>query len=88
MNNSCESPHAKHCEFADAAAERAVKRTFAILGVDVDQPASVEAFREDLRFGKRLRKFADYGALVFAGAVAVAMAGALWLGLTTKIKGG
>ena len=31
------------------AADRAVKKVFAILGVDVDKPESVEEFREDLR---------------------------------------
>ena len=43
------------------AADHAVKKVFAILGVDVDKPESVEAFREDLRFGRRLRKIADRG---------------------------
>jgi hypothetical protein len=33
-----------------------VKKVFAILGVDIDRPESVEEFREDLRFGKRMRK--------------------------------
>lgn len=53
-------------------ADRAVKKTFAILGVDIDKPESVEEFRQDLRFGKRLRKIADHGTLAFFGAVAVA----------------
>ena len=43
------------------AADRAVKlKVFAILGVDVDKPESVEEFREDLRFGKRMRRAADH----------------------------
>jgi hypothetical protein len=45
------------------AADRAVKKVFAILGVDVDKPESVENFREDLRFGRKLRKAADHGFL-------------------------
>jgi hypothetical protein len=28
----------KHCEFAEAAADSAVRKVFAILGVDVDKP--------------------------------------------------
>jgi hypothetical protein len=68
-------------------ADRAVKKTFAILGVDIDKPESVEEFRQDLRFGKRLRKIADHGTLAFFGAVAVAVAAAIWIGITQSIKG-
>jgi hypothetical protein len=45
-------------ECADIA-DRAVRKTFAILGVNVDNPESVEEFRQDLRFGKQLRKIAS-----------------------------
>jgi hypothetical protein len=67
-------------------ADRAVKKTFAILGVDIDKPESVEEFRQDLRFGKRLRKIADHGTLAFFGAVAVAVVAALWIGITHAIN--
>ena len=33
-------------------ADKSVKKVFAILGVDIDDPQQVEEFREDLRFGK------------------------------------
>jgi hypothetical protein len=69
-------------------ADRAVKKTFAILGVDIDKPESVEEFRQDLRFGKRLRKIADHGTLAFFGAVAVAVVAALWIGITHAINKG
>lgn len=69
-------------------ADRAVKKTFAILGVDIDKPESVEEFRQDLRFGKRLRKIADHGTLAFFGAVAVAVAAAIWIGITNAINKG
>lgn len=68
-------------------ADKAVKKTFAILGVDIDNPASIEEFRQDLRFGKRLRKIADHGTLAFFAAVAVAIVGAMWIGITQSIKG-
>ena len=58
------------------AADRAVKKVFAILGVDVDKPESVEEFREDLRFGKKMRKSADHGFLALMGVLAAA---ASWL---------
>jgi len=69
-------------------ADRAVKKTFAILGVDIDKPESVEEFRQDLRFGKRLRKIADHGTLAFFAAVAVAIVAALWIGITSSINKG
>jgi len=68
-------------------ADRAVKKTFAILGVDIDKPESVEDFRQDLRFGKRLRKIADHGTLAFFGAVAVAFVAAIWIGISSSLKG-
>jgi len=69
-------------------ADRAVKKTFAILGVDIDKPESVEEFRQDLRFGARLRKIADHGTLAFFAAVAVAIVAALWIGITSSINKG
>lgn len=71
---------------SEDAAEHAVKKVFAILGVDVDKPESVEDFREDLRFGKKMRKFADHGLLAFIGVVAAAFAAATWAGIVSSIK--
>ena len=70
------------------AADLAAKKVFAILGVDIDKPESVEEFREDLRFGRRMRKAADHGFLAFVGLVAVALGAAVWSGITAKIHGG
>ena len=71
---------------SEDAAEHAVKKVFAILGVDVDKPESVEDFREDLRFGKKMRKVADHGLLAFFGVVAAAFAAAVWAGIVSNIK--
>lgn len=68
-------------------ADRAVRKTFAILGVNIDNPESVEEFRQDLRFGKKLRKLSDHGTMAFFAAVAIAIVGALWIGITQSIKG-
>ena len=68
-------------------ADRAVRKTFAIIGVNIDNPESVEEFRQDLRFGKKLRKLADHGTMAFFAAVAIAIVGALWIGITQSIKG-
>lgn len=66
-------------------ADQSVKKVFAILGVDIDDPQQVEEFREDLRFGKRLRKYSDYGTMAVVAAVFVAIAAAVWTGIISKI---
>lgn len=73
---------------SEEAADRAVKKVFAILGVDIDKPESVEEFREDLRFGKKLRKAADHGMLALMGVIVAAFAAATWAGIVNKINGG
>lgn len=91
-SRTCDAETINHCRFADdvsrESAARAVRDVFAILGVDIDDPASVEDFREDLRFGRKLRKRADYGVLAVIGVIAVAFAAALWQGIVSKIKEG
>jgi len=73
-------------DIIEEAVESAVKKTFAILGVDVDEPSSVEAFREDLRFGRRLRKMADHGQMAMVTVVIGGMLLALWYGIRLAIK--
>lgn len=73
---------------SSAAADSAVKKVFSILGVDVDRPESVEEFRADLRFGRKLRRIADHGTLAFLGVVAAALAAAVWAGIVSNINGG
>ena len=79
----------RHCtdDACQEAADRAVKKVFAILGVDVDKPESVEEFREDLRFGKRMRKAADHGLLAVMGVIAAAAMAAMWAGIVSKVGG-
>jgi len=83
----CSSPHSQTCNFANAAAEKAVKKTFAILGVDIEDPKQVSEFQESLRFGDKLRKAADHGVFVLFGALVVALAAAVWVGVKTKVTG-
>ena len=80
-NDHCDNPTCQE------AADRAVKKVFAILGVDVDKPESVEEFREDLRFGKRMRKAADHGLLAMMGGIAAAAMAAVWAGIVSKVGG-
>lgn len=71
----------------DEAADKAVRKVFAILGVNIDNPESVEEFREDLRFGRKMRKMADHGTLAMIGLIALGLGAALWAGIVVKIKG-
>lgn len=48
----------------------------------------MEEFREDLRFGKKLRKAADHGVLALMGVIVAALAAATWAGIVSKINGG
>ena len=73
-------------QLIEAAVDKAVKKTFAILGVDVDKPESVEEFREDLRFGKAMRKYASHGFMAFIAVVFAGVAGSIWYGLIHKLK--
>ena len=75
------------CPQVEQAADMAVRKFFAILGVNIDEPKEVEEFRENLRFGATMRKHADRG----MGAIIIALAGsitlAVWLGVAAKIRG-
>jgi len=80
------TPHA--CPHSDNEAERiaalaadgAVEKTFALLGVNVASAADVEAFRQDLRFAGHLRRHTDKA----VGGVVTALA----LGILALIYGG
>ena len=71
---------------SEESADRAVKKVFAILGVDINKPESVEEFREDLRFGKKLRKLADHGVFVLVALLFTGLAWASFEGIITRIK--
>lgn len=86
--SNCESKNecsALAREFAEHAAEKAVKKTFAILGVDVEDPQALEDFREDLRFGKRMRRAADKGFMTAVAVLTGALMVAMWAGVLVKI---
>lgn len=80
--------HGERCPFAEDAADSAVRKVFAILGVDIEQPESVERFREDLRFGGKMRRAADHGMLAIVGLIVVALGAAVWAGIVAKVKTG
>ena len=71
---------------SDESADKAVKKVFAILGVDINKPESVEEFREDLRFGKKLRKLADHGFFVLVALLFTGLAWAALDGVISKFR--
>jgi len=78
----------EYCPHVKEAADEAVKKVFAILGVDIDVPKEVEEFRENLRFGASMRRAADKGMLTIIGVLVTAMLAALWAGIVSKISHG
>lgn len=76
-------PH--HSE-VNAAADLAVKKVFYLLGVDVDDAKSVEDFRADLRFGRKLRRMADHGSMGMVGIITLGLAAALWHGIVSAVR--
>lgn len=78
----------QYCPHVKEAADEAVKKVFAILGVDIEVPKEVEQFRENLRFGASMRRAADKGMLAIIGAIAVGALAALWAGIVSKITHG
>ncbi len=84
MEEECQR---RFCHQADDAADRAVKKVFAILGVDVDNPEKVEEFRKSLRWSDSMRRLADHGWAAFVGVLAVAVLAAMWAGVVAKVSG-
>lgn len=82
----CSIP-SENCPHVRQAADEAVKKVFAILGVDIEVPKEVEEFRENLRFGASMRRAADKGMLTVIGVLLTAMLAALWAGIVSKIAG-
>lgn len=87
MNTTKQVPQHRREDEAiiQAAADHAVEKTFAILGVDISDPESVEEFRQDLRFGKRMRKMADHGQLALVTIFFVGIGWAIYEGIKAKI---
>ena len=47
------------CPHADESADRAVEKTFAMMGVNIHDPESVSGFQQDLRFNRTVRRISD-----------------------------
>ena len=51
------------CPEAKRAADRAVKKIFFIMGVDVDNPISVSEYQAEIRFNHNLSRLASKGVI-------------------------
>ena len=70
----CSGPPSEDtCKYSEKAADEAVRKVFAIMGVNVDDPESVESFRDSLRFGKAMHQAASKGACAFVSALGAAV---------------
>jgi hypothetical protein len=73
---------------AEEAAMIAVKKVFYLLGVDVDNASEVEKFRQDLRFGAKIRKIADHGLTAGGVAIIIGVLTACWAGIRQAVING
>ena len=69
---SCPFPD---CDSGMLAAERAVERVFAILGIDIHNPKQVSDFQDTMRFATRLNKVMERSTFAFFAALAACLAG-------------
>jgi hypothetical protein len=81
-------PHIDAERIADDAARRAVAKTFAMLGVNVDVPSEIEEFRRDLRFSNFLRRHSDKAIGAVIVAAAVGLLGLIYAGAQWVLHGG
>ena len=63
----------------DEAMDRAVHRVFSDLGVDVDNPADLQRFRNNLQFGESFRHAIERGFYAVLSTVVGAIGLAVWV---------
>jgi hypothetical protein len=88
LDETCKDPTGESCPFSDRAAKKAVREVFYIFGVDIDDPAQVKEFQEDLRFSSTLRGMANKGLMATVVVGVTFFLGAMALGLKQKFLGG
>jgi hypothetical protein len=76
---------------ADAAAEKAVRHIFQLLGVDTADQNSINKFRADLVSARQVREFREATTrrfwMVVLGIIIVGAISALWTGIKLKMGG-
>lgn len=71
---------------ADAIAKQVARTIFALIGVDVDKPESLEEFRANVRFSAVVHRAAQAGVLAVITAVTGLVVSGLWLGAMKVFK--
>lgn len=79
---------------AEAIAEKAtcktIERVFTLLGVDINDKQSVNAFRADLMHARRMRKMTERAAMAAVWGITVAVIGGVlaltWDGIVSRLK--
>mgnify|MGYP003357754379 FL=1 len=84
----CQECSTRDEALADMIAKRASKEFFATLGINSDDPQAVEEFRENLRFGRQIRKLVGHGVLGVVSVLAAGLAAAIWTGVSDAIRRG
>ena len=79
LNDQQQNTETREEAVSEEAARRAVKKVFAILGVDIDNPKEVEEFRMDLHFAADMRQYTKRGFMVFFTAIIGLAATAAWV---------
>ncbi|WP_286931355.1 hypothetical protein [Marinobacter sp.] len=74
-----------HDQIAQEAADRAVAKVFAMLGVDIKNPRQIEDFRMDLRLARYMRQWLEKGVMATAGILFVGLCAAVFVGIQTKL---
>lgn len=69
------------CPQIEQTAERVVAKTMAVIGVDISDQESVNEFRDDLRFSRKIRKAGDHGFFTIIALLATALVMAAYLGV-------
>lgn len=87
ISDHCPTDPKKRCELADAAAESAVTKVFAILGVDIDDPKQVKALQQAIWSAQSFDEAKKYGILVVIGLAATAVWGIFASGIKLRLGG-
>lgn len=71
----------------NAVVRKALRDTFLLFDVDINKSDDVKEFRDDLRFGRQVRKLAWHGTLAVVSTAVVAAAISAWAGIVSAIRG-
>ncbi len=74
-------------ELINAVVRKALRDTFMLIDVDINDSDAVKEFRDDLRFGRQVRKLVGHGVLAVVSTAVVAVTLSAWTGIVSAIRG-